>query len=379
MLDFKPRFLIDGVSSNRPSTDEIDFVNEVLTVILCASKNLIDEHGRNGRWDNAKTFTNPYELVYKTDAISVAPVSRAFFKMWEILVDFSIGVAGPLRVGYVAEGPGGFIQAMVEYRKAMRASEHDTHTAITLVSRKRCVPCWKVSQEWADTNNVEFYYGKDGSGDIYNMENVRGFAERCSGYDLITADGGFDFSGDFNSQERNVLRMLISEVLCALMSLRDGGTFIFKTFDILSRATACVIQVLVDCFSEVVCVKPLSSRPANSEKYFVCRGYKRETGLDNVENMEKLMGSTDDTVQDDVMRVLPLNDEVYYRLSLVNIAMVSRQLVTISKTLDFIHKRDTGENQKMVCRRGQEVIAENWVRNYIRASHECSAANFCDS
>eukprot|EP00873_Tetraselmis_striata_P026986 jgi/Tetstr1/447250/TSEL_034687.t1 len=270
MLRCKPRFLIEGIPAKGVTLDDIDFVNQVLSTILCASKNFIDEHGKNGRWDNAKTFTNPYELVYKTDAISYSPVSRAFFKMWEMIVDFSICDGGggggggrdrdpdvdndigddndidrsrgrgrgPLRVGYVAEGPGGFIQAIVEYRRSRRASNRDTHTAMTLVSKNRCVPCWKVSQEWAERNNVEFYYGKDGSGDIYNLENVKAFAEKCSGYDLITADGGFDFSGDFNSQERNVLRMLVSEVLCAILALRDGGTFVFKAFDTLCRSTA---------------------------------------------------------------------------------------------------------------------------------------------
>lgn len=397
MLRCKPRFLIEGIPAKGVTLDDIDFVNQVLSTILCASKNFIDEHGKNGRWDNAKTFTNPYELVYKTDAISYSPVSRAFFKMWEMIVDFSICDGGggggggrdrdpdvdndigddndidrsrgrgrgPLRVGYVAEGPGGFIQAIVEYRRSRRASNRDTHTAMTLVSKNRCVPCWKVSQEWAERNNVEFYYGKDGSGDIYNLENVKAFAEKCSGYDLITADGGFDFSGDFNSQERNVLRMLVSEVLCAILALRDGGTFVFKAFDTLCRSTACVIQVLVECFSEVVCVKPLSSRPANSEKYFVCRGYSRRAGLKHVECVQALMGRTDATIQEDVTRVIRLRQDLYYRLCLVNIAMVSRQLVTISRTLEFIHMRDAGENHKLEYRKGQEGPADDWVRNYM--------------
>lgn len=372
----KPRFVIARAPAARAGARvcdrdrdgdrlarDVDFVNGVLARVLCANKDLIDEHCRNGKWDNAKTFTNPYELVYKTDAIAFSPVSRAFFKMWEMMVDYCIGGDAPLSVGYIAEGPGGFIQAVVEYRKKRTGGVGDRHTAITLVSKKRSVPCWKISRDWAERNNVEFYYGEDGSGDIYNVANVRGFSARCSGYDVITADGGFDFSGDFNSQEKNVLGMLAAEVLCALASLREGGVFVFKAFDTLTRATACIVQVLVDCFEEVSCVKPLSSRPANSEKYFLCRGYDRAAGFSRVGILERVVrgecegrGGTAECITE----LVRLDDSVYYNLCLVNIALVARQMLTISKTLAFIQ---TGKRD--LTRHDQEVLAGVWTDRYM--------------
>ena len=360
MVGDKPCYAIRSDALGGVCATDVDFVNKVLTRLLCANKNMIDEYGRNGKWDNAKTFTNPYELVYKTDAISFAPVSRAFFKMWELMVDYGIGDDGPLSIGYIAEGPGGFIQAAVEYRRSVVGGSRDRHSAITLVSKRKCVPCWKISSDWAERNNVEFYYGEDGSGDIYNVANIRAFAGRCAGYDVITADGGFDFSGDFNSQERSVLRMLASEVLCALLCLREGGVFVFKAFDTLTRATACIIQVLTECFSEVACVKPLSSRPANSEKYFVCRGYDRAAGNARVGAMESVVCHEGDGIEDAIERAVPLDAGVYYRISLVNIALVSRQLLSISKTLSFIRSgcRD-------LTRRDQEALAESWTDHYM--------------
>ena len=360
MIDNKPCYDIVSAPLEGATVGDVDFVNGFLTTVLCANKNLIDDYGRNGKWDNAKTFTNPYELVYKTDAISFAPVSRAFFKMWEIMVDYGIGDKSPLSVGYIAEGPGGFIQAAVEYRNATRGGSGDRHTAITLVSKRKSVPCWKISQDWADRNGVEFYYGEDGSGDIYNVDNIRAFAARCQGYDVITADGGFDFSGDFNSQERSVLRMLASEVLCAFLCLREGGVFVFKAFDTLTRATSCVIQVLVECFGEVACVKPLSSRPANSEKYFVCRGFDREAGLKRVDAMESVVRHTGEGIEEVIEREIGMDAGVYYKLSLVNIAMVSRQMLTISKTLEFIRS-----GRRDLTRKEQESLAEEWTDHYM--------------
>lgn len=360
MVGPKPCYVIRSASLDGVSATEVDSVNNALSQVLCASKNLIDDYGRNGRWDNAKTFTNPYELVYKTDAISFAPVSRAFFKMWEMMVDYRIGDEAPLNIAYIAEGPGGFIQAAVEYRKTVSGGVCDRHTAITLVSKKRSVPCWKISHEWAGRNNVEFFYGEDGTGDIYNVANVKAFSAKCSGYDVVTADGGFDFSSDFNSQERNVLRMLVAEVLCAVLTLRQGGVFVFKAFDTLSRATACIVQILVECFDEVSCVKPLSSRPANSEKYFLCRGYNRSEGLAWVAPLEKILGNEGGDTDRSITDAVPLDAGVYYKLCLVNIAMVARQMMTISKTLTFIKS-----GRRDYTRQDQESLAEAWTDHYM--------------
>lgn len=344
---------------------DIDFVNKLLSKSLCSSKNLIDEHCKNGKWDHAKTFTNPFELVYKTNAINVVPVSRAFFKIWEVVHDARVMTRRPLNIAYVAEGPGGFIQGIVEYRKLQKVDHViDKHVAITLVSRRRSVPCWKLPREWADENNVEFCYGHDGTGDIYNIENVRAFADKCKGFDIVTADGGFDFSGDFNSQETNVLRMLIAEVLCALLILREGGSFIFKTFDTLSRATACIIQILVQSFDSVVCTKPLSSRPANSEKYFVCTGFKCDDSVEFTKVLKSLLILGKRFSVEDVHRAIELDAGVYYNVCLVNIAMVCRQLSTILKTLRFIRDFDDDENEKCVIRQRQDDLADKWMKTF---------------
>jgi 23S rRNA U2552 (ribose-2'-O)-methylase RlmE/FtsJ len=323
---------------------------------------MIEEHGKNGKWDHAKTFTNPFELVYKSNTIKINPVSRAFFKIWEVVHDACILPLQPLNIAYVAEGPGGFIQGIVEFRKKQKVDcSLDRHVAITLVSRRRSVPCWKISREWAEENKVEFCYGDDGTGDIYNIENVRRFSKYCSGFDVVTADGGFDFSNDFNSQESNVLRMLISEVLCSLLILRDGGSFILKTFDTLGKSTACVIQVLVKSFDKVVCTKPLSSRPANSEKYFVCTGFTRVKGLVFIDILESLLILGNRFTVEDVYRAIELNTGLYYNLCLVNISMVCRQLCTIFKTLHFIHHLDGDEESKSRIRLNQESLASNWM------------------
>lgn len=63
---------------------------------LVELKNNIDTVTNASHWDRAKKLTNPYELVYtpnkklKIDSIADRnPLSRSYFKLWEILHEFS--------------------------------------------------------------------------------------------------------------------------------------------------------------------------------------------------------------------------------------------------------------------------------------------------
>ena len=49
--------------------------------------------------------------------------------------------------------------------------------------------------------------------------------------DLITADGGFDFSLDFNNQEIIITKLLFAQMTYALLMQKQGGSFILKIFD----------------------------------------------------------------------------------------------------------------------------------------------------
>ena len=69
--------------------------------------------------------------------------------------------------------------------------------------------------------------------------------------DLVTADGGFDFSIDFNKQEILAYRMIFCEVVTALAVQKKGGTFICKIFDIYTEITIQFIYLLGFFYEEI--------------------------------------------------------------------------------------------------------------------------------
>ena len=93
------------------------------------------------------------------------------------------------------------------------------------------------------------------------------------GVDLVVADASIDPTGQELHQEVLNCPLLVAESLIALQILWPDGDFIMKTFDTVTDATADLIALLSQHFKQIYLFKPISSRPANSEQYLVCKGF----------------------------------------------------------------------------------------------------------
>ena len=268
--------------------NDIPIVNDTENNMINFYKNKIDF---NRDWDKGKKLSNEYELIhlpnktYKSESISkYEPLSRSYFKLWEMITDLDILTKDNEKHTYatLCEGPGGFIEALVNWRK-MYSETKDDIFAITLKSTDKDIPGWKKSNIFLNNNpNVKISYGKDNTGNIYKLENMKFFFEEFNLHDhaeIITADGGFDFSQDFNNQETLSYQIIFCEIVMALSIQELKGTFICKFFDMYYEMSYYFITLLGACYDEVIFSKPLTSRPANSEKYIVCRGFR---GIDQL-------------------------------------------------------------------------------------------------
>lgn len=254
------------------------------SVELGRAKQQISNLEQEGRWELVKKMVNPYEIVYTHEdkqfhpSISlVKPLSRSYFKMIEMMHVLQFFELLPkqqvkLRTAHVAEGPGGFIQALIQLCERNKKSVH-TAIAMTLKPVNPCVPGWKRAAAFLHRNpQIIIHHGEDGTGDIYKPENQKSFVAACkTGVALFTADGGFDFSINYDVQEERVFHLLVSSALTGIQALAKDGAFILKLFDISSEHTEVLIALLSQCFKEWILYKPALSRPCNSERYFLGR------------------------------------------------------------------------------------------------------------
>jgi 23S rRNA U2552 (ribose-2'-O)-methylase RlmE/FtsJ len=241
------------------------------------------------KWDFYKKFTNPYEFINTSiyDEKTVAsyiPISRAYFKMVEIIQHFNLLNDLPkqtMRSFHLAEGPGGFIEAIVNLRQNI----FDDYYGMTLIDKTDThIPSWKKSYSLMKKNpNIKLEYGEDGTGDLYSYMNLKYCHTKYSHeMNFITADGGFDFSTDYQNQEEMIWKLLYAQVVFALTLQKNDGIFILKCFDLFQENTIDLI-FLLSCFYDTVTIyKPQTSRHANSEKYIICKKFRQDLYVDKI-------------------------------------------------------------------------------------------------
>eukprot|EP00873_Tetraselmis_striata_P043969 jgi/Tetstr1/464233/TSEL_009038.t1 len=332
---------------------------------------LKDKIGRNqAQWDVYKIACNPYELVYTAPPCVVSvdgerkhPISRAFYKMWEIVCDDD-GIRRalldprPKSFAYVAEAPGSFVEAVVTFRETALAAAaadgrpRDRHRGITVGSDRRSVPHWKLQWPWMRAFGVGLCRGADGTGDVTRLANIAAFVRDCGGdgsCDMVTGDGGFDFSSNFNEQEAQMTRLLAAEVLVAMRLLRRGGCAVIKVFDAFNPDTVELLAAFVERFERHDIRKPSTSRPANSERYVVCSGYTGQS-LDACQTCERYIAGRGDALD---LRASP---QARRFVAAANMRHCLAQLECIIDTFDAM---DRGDQSSHPDRSGE------WTRDYI--------------
>ncbi len=317
-------------------------VNLTLQLYLQRAKREIDH--RQDDWDRYKKYTNACEYVHtpvpggKSAVCRLRPLSRSFYKMVELLQLNGLGDELPTNACtfHFAEGPGGFIEALVHQRQG---GEGDLHYGMTLIDDDDpAVPGWKKSNGFLSRNeHVKILLGEDGTGCLFSAVNQQACREEHGGSaDLVTGDGGFDFSLDFNQQEGASMRLLLAQVLFCVAVQKTGGRFILKVFDTFTQASIDVLYLLSSLYESVTVVKPSTSRQANSEKYLVCRGYR---GLDTKSVSECLSACVSEMGEGKHMVRLynyPLPHYYTMKIEEMNAVLGQQQLESIASTLGLM-------------------------------------------
>jgi hypothetical protein len=363
--------------------------------VLQQCKNSIDHFYEEGKWDDYKKITNPFEYIFlswnRRTSRSVAvrqPLSRSFFKMIELwkCIDITAAITplverdGGLVTAHSAEGPGGFIEActVITERKSWT---YKAATAITLRSEAKNVPGWRKANRFLDNwPQIEVHDGADSTGDILVPANREAFVNRVleknpNGVHVYTADGGFDFSSDFNAQEDTVLPLLFAEAYLGLRVLSKGGIMVIKCFDTTEQSTLDLIWILSRAFCTWGLLKPCTSRAGNAERYIIGKGF---LGLasDIILVLEKYMAAGDYKRPVIAPPQSPNYKIIQQQLYEFQCTLEHIEIAVIRDTLDLIKTTDTGLIKRLVrdnvirsirwCEIHEETVATFWLTDLDR-------------
>ena len=350
--------------------------DEEVIAILYTHKKIMDDIDNLKKWDYYKKLSNPYELInhsIKKKCLNLGlgnytPISRAFYKFWELIMDFDlINTSGPISYAALAEGPGGFIEAFNFYRRKYYNNPRDTINCITLRDPKNSkIPSW----DYIDGCKFNISWGHDGTGNLYKLRNIQEFRKlftstTATKADLVTADGGFDFTGDYTYQEISIQRLLLCESVSAMAILKRGGHFVLKIFDMFYTTTVEIIYILSFYFKHVTIVKPHTSRPANSEKYLVCKNFQGISEIDLHQLYEIISAYSEHAEDQFVASILktPVPDKFIRAINSYNIWAISNQIKYLLKT-NFNMTRFLTNDIVNDIKNKQTVCALGWCLKY---------------
>lgn len=379
------KFSICGSKNNDchklPDLNNIQFHTTIND--LNAIKSKIDKIGEKD-WDYFKKKCNPFECVTTNGGVAnYVPISRAYFKMLEIVTIFKdvfkgINQKEQFTTLHLAEGPGGFMECINNMLVDMNYSNYKMY-GMTLLKEDKSIPAWKKTSYFLEYNkHIEILKGKDGTGDLYNIDNVYDIMNHMkTKATIITGDGGFDFSNDFNQQESMSFPLLYCQSLTALLCQKKGGVFILKCFDTYQTKTLQLLYLLHKCYKSLYFVKPHTSRPANSEKYLVCVDF-----LDNISEREiyKLLMDIPKigSIMNNNLEILKYNtsDITFYNsINIINRIMFARQKEFINTTLDIIVNNKLDEKKEELFRK-QILTSCKWCERYgIKINYQSKFLN----
>lgn len=309
------------------------YVPKHLKLLLDNTKREIDNHPN---WMFCVKNQFEYERISSFDKKQRA--SRAFYKIMEIFRKTKlVDTIYTKKALCLCEAPGGFIQGIQEI---------SPNTKIFAQSIKSNI---KFNNK-IDPNIYEY-------SDLSNLETILRYAKDCKingKYQLITGDGGIDVSDDYSQQETKNLKVIYCQILTMLYCLDIGGNFIVKIFDTFTEETVKLLQLLSNLFEHFEIMKPVLSRPCNSEKYVICKGFLGYTkpiqGFANQINNELI-----------TFENIKITNDFRNQIVAMNTTFVSSQIRCINEILDICKGKYNYKN--INSRRNQISKSMNMYKN----------------
>ena len=315
---FKYSDLIIKLPSLKPENINMD----IKTIINTNINNKHEENLHNkiekigyDKFKGVSVLVNPYSLInlnnvdlgYLKKTIRIGYVNkckekkkiltRAYYKLWEVIDHFKL-LDGNYPNGFVssnvAEGPGGFIQAVIYYRIINNDKKEYLKDKVYGISLKVSgnldfTNADKVNNKFREIyekryNILNISYGGD-DGDLTKIKVIKNYVNQFKDKkaDLFTGDGGIVANSSLDKEILNG-QLILCEAIVGLAVLKKGGHFVLKTYTLTLPFNIELLQLLSSYFEEFYITKPVTSRIFNTEKYIVGKNFK---GIKE-EELEKL-------------------------------------------------------------------------------------------
>lgn len=243
-------------------------------------------------------LNDKYNIPYKY-------TTQAWLKMYELLETLQlfklIGAKIELKTFHICEAPGAFISAMTHYLKTKTKIEIENYEWMAQSLNpfnKDNIKIYgdnifgKKDELGMLKNNPERWnWGKDGTGDITNINNIKYYKKYCEKVQLITSDCGLYRSDDF-SLNKLYDKINYSQFLFMLNNVPKNGNCIMKVFMPFNTQKISLIYIIYSRFKNVYFYKSMQN-PGSEEFYLVAINYQNPLNNDELKIFYNLLKKYD--------------------------------------------------------------------------------------
>jgi len=291
-------------------------------------------------------------------------LNRSFYKLWELMFYFDVINTSEKKFTstHIGETSGGFLQATMFFRNMFsKFSKNDKYNAISHVKSNPNTINEKFINYYKKKNNIIYH----GTSDLTSIETINSFEKSVkNNIDFITADGGFECINE-NTQEQESLKLILAEILMAIKIQKKGGNFICKFFETFTYSSVRLISILSQLYKNVFIIKPLMSRPSNSEKYVVCINFKFDKKNTTLLNIQKKLTSI---LEKNLMFNFELLPDITKKIIYINSKIANKQIENISNIINFVHNGNFYGEIYNTNRNKQIEANKYWIKIFFNKS-----------
>lgn len=325
------------------------------------------EHKINDYDDDILSIT---EKKFKINTDNKKVISRAYYKLWEILKIFDlIPLNNSIITAHLAEAPGSFVQAVIMYRDlySKNKSQNDKYCAISLNEKNNSIKIQKKKLECYSKKDSQRFFlhktTKEDNGDITNLDNINNFKNEIESHGdkayLVTADGGFIWKNE-NYQEQESYKLILGQILACIKIQKLGGNFVIKIFDIFTKLTIKLINIIQSFYDNVFIYKPYTSRLSNSEKYIIAKNFKSNNLQSKIKKLENLLENMPDNCID-IISNYNIQNNIFTKIKDLNINLSNKQFIEMNKIISYINEKDYFGDKYHIYLKNQINASKYWI------------------
>ena len=282
--------------------------------------------------DQLKVYARDVEKrVHKAGSIT-----NAWMKCWEMIHTFNlVPVDHPetFTIFCNAEFPGAFILALNHYIKTCTKSKKYEWYANSLwpgdgkgANKEIFKDSFKLYEKYPN----RWLMNAENGGSVLDPKMIKIIEDRLADkVDLYTSDIGI--GAEFDEEEAEA-PLNLGQIICALKTLKEGGTMVCKMFLFFKPFNMSLLRLLCNVFKHFYVTKPMASRGGNSEIYIIGKGYKKDQGvIDTL--MDTLVHWNKKSVN---TYITPITQDFYVKLVYALYYIYGRQLRFLKKNMDIV-------------------------------------------